>query len=544
MHKKKNGSYYTPQFLSDFITRYVATYFNVNDYLSVLEPSVGDGRFVRSFNRTAFPNTIRNYSFTAIEKILPELRKAQNASLEGRKHSTKYSFTKTDFLSFQETTKRKFSLILGNPPYIKKSLLTKKQIDYCKSIHSSAGLADKTIKNIWSAFLIRSTQLLNDDGVLAFVLPAELLQVKFSSELRTYLIEQFQRIEIFTFDDLLFESAGQDTIVLIAYKQHLNAGQYYTHISDTQQLVTNNFRLNQNAALSHNDTKWTHHFIAADDLDFLYNVARKLQKIDSYCESKPGIVTAANNFFIVNQETEQQYDLSKYAHPIIERGLFVNGNVIFNQDDFAALLGNGKPSKLLCFNDNDNFANLPKSVRKYLEIGSDTGLPERYKCKKRKKWFVVPNISSVPEGFFLRRSHLYPKILKNDAGVYITDTGYKIKMREHYELNHLIYSFYNSLTLTFTELIGRYYGGGVLELTPQEFKIIPVPNIGITEGDFNKYAEDFENKKTIDDILKGNDFFILNTSLGLAADEIKRIQEIYSVVVAKRMRHRDSHSGV
>ncbi len=73
-------------------------------------------------------------------------------------------------------------------------------------------------------FLVKSTILLNANGVLAFVLPSEFYEFKFAEEIREYLKTQFQRIEIYTFNDLMFECKGQDTIVLIAYKKHNNRG--------------------------------------------------------------------------------------------------------------------------------------------------------------------------------------------------------------------------------------------------------------------------------------------------------------------------------
>ena len=37
----------------------------------------------------------------------------------------------------------------------------------------------------------------------------------------------------------------------------------------------------------------------------------------------------------------------------------------------------------------------------------------------------------------------------------------------------ICYSFYNSLTLLYAEIAGRFYGGGVLELSPKEFRSLP-----------------------------------------------------------------------
>lgn len=532
---KNTGSYYTPEYLSGFMMRYVSANFRNLDKLCVFEPSVGDGSFAKAFNTTRFSKTINSFSFTAIDKIKPELKKAEQVAFSSRKLNTRYSFSKVDFLKYQSTLKKKFNLIVGNPPYIKKGLLNKTQINFCKEIHKSAKLSDSTVKNIWSAFLVRCSLLLDDSGILALVLPAELLQVKFAAELRVFLTEQFQRTEIFTFDDLLFECKGQDTILLIGFKRHEQKGQFFTHIENTAELENNNFTLTQNTGLTSTESKWSHHLLSSDELTFIHNIGKKLNNINHYCDSKPGIVSAANNFFIINEETEREYHLARHTKPIIQKGFFVNGSVVFDQRDFDNLVADGKPTKILCFNDVDvNRLNI--KTEEYLQIGEENKLPERYKCKMRKNWYVIPNISTVPEGFFFKRSHHYPKLLKNTADALVTDSAYKIEMRNGYNINHLIYSFYNSLTLTFAELNGRYYGGGVLELTPSEFKGLPVPNVPITARDFNTYTRNFENKNEILDVLNANDFHILNRSLDLSVEEIVRVKSICKKLIDKRFR--------
>ena len=44
------------------------------------------------------------------------------------------------------------------------------------------------------------------------------------------------RIEIFTFNDLMFECKGQDTIVLFAYKKSEQKGEFFTNISSKKQV--------------------------------------------------------------------------------------------------------------------------------------------------------------------------------------------------------------------------------------------------------------------------------------------------------------------
>jgi adenine-specific DNA-methyltransferase len=84
-------------------------------------------------------------------------------------------------------------------------------------------------------------------------------------------------------------------------------------------------------------------------------------------------------------------------------------------------------------------------------------------------------------------------------------------MADNFSIENLIFSFYNSLTLAFAELYGRYYGGGVLELTPNEFKKLPVPYIKLPSGSFNSFVKDFKIKVSIKQICDQNDKIILKS---------------------------------
>jgi len=521
MDKKSTGSYYTPSYLASFITKRVFSFGNKTS-LSILEPSVGDGAFVDEINKI---KQIK-ISLTALDINEVELEKAAT-----KWKKKKACFKTKDFLEYSNHSK--FSLIIGNPPYVKKNRLTSKQIDLCREIHKKEGLSEVSVKNIWTTFLIKSNTLLTDDGILAFILPSELLQVKFAEEVREYLKREFQRIEIFTFNDLMFECKGQDTIVLFAYKVHIEAGEFFTNIESKENLENNSFILNHNNLLVESKVKWTHHFLDSDELTFLYNLKQQLNTVNDICESKPGIVTAANNFFIINKFIEDKYNLSDYTKPIIQKGVFVNGSVVFNEEDLKNLENSNQPTKLLHLKDNDIVSD---NLNEYLSVGVDREIPDRYKCKIRNNWYVIPNISTRPEAFFFKRSHHYPKLLKNNSSAFVTDSAYKIRVRVGYNLNSLIYSFYNSLTLIFSEIEGRYYGGGVLELTPNEFKKLPIPYTEINDKEFDDFTAQFENKRNIEEILNQNDYYILNSTLQLNQIEINKLISIRKKLVSKRLR--------
>ena len=521
-NQKSTGSYYTPSYLADFISKRVLSHFESRIRMSILEPSVGDGAFIVELEK----EEKINISLTALDINESELKVA---STKWSKRTA--SFVKKDFLEYSTT--KKFSAVIGNPPYVKKNILTAKQIELSKEIHSSENLTEISVKNIWTTFLIKSNTLLATNGVLAFVLPSELLQVKFAEEVREYLKREFERIEIFTFNDLMFECKGQDTIILFAYKKAQQKGEYFTNITSKESLEQNHFILNNNNILVESNVKWTHHFLTSEELTFIDNLKSQLKTVNDYSYSKPGIVTAANKFFIIDKETEKRYNLSEYTKPIIQKGLFVNGSVVFSDGDIQKLEENNRPTKLLQLNDNDEIS---EKLRRYLAIGEMEEIPDRYKCKVRNKWYVIPNISNIPDAFFFKRSHMYPKLLKNNSNAFVTDSAYKIEMKNGFDLNSFIYSFYNTLTLLLSELDGRYYGGGVLELIPSEFKKLPIPYTTITDIEFDNFTQRFENKNNIEDILLLNDYKILNSTLGLNNLDIKRLSEIRNKLKKKRLR--------
>lgn len=502
-NKKNTGSFYTPKSIADFLVSYLSDKLEKKENISVLEPSAGDGIFVKTiYNHKTLSEKIKKV--VAVEQSKQELRKITKEIM----HKS-FSAIHSDFLEFQNDNKQNFSLVVGNPPYIKKNLLKAKQIEHCKKIHLNASLADNKPKNIWTAFLVRCIEFTAADGILAFVLPSELLQVKFAAELRELILKQFERVEIFTFNELLFKDCkGQDTLILIGEKKSEDKGVFYCNIEKLADLEERRFTLAQNVKIK--ESKWTHHHLETEEIELLEKVNKQLQTVNDYCSSKAGIVTAANDYFIVDKKTVDEYSLHDFVKPIIQKGVFVNGSVELSDKEFQMLVDKSKPTYLIALNKDSQIRTNAK-FWKYKQIGEDKNLHKRYKTSIRDNWYEVPNVGTAPEAFFFKRCNEYPKLIKNTANVLATDSAYKIEMRDNFQVENLIYSFYNSLTLAFAELHGRYYGGGVLELTPNEFKKLPVPYLTLNTLQFNSYVSTFKEKSSIKEICKQNDRAILKS---------------------------------
>ena len=525
--KKSTGAYYTPDYLADFVFSRLSKKMKVRKSISILEPSVGQGSFLFALLKTSLYKSKKIY-IKALDINKKELNKLKKTDFG----NILIDCIHRDFLHFMPLENEKYDLIIGNPPYIKRNLLSVNQIRIGTRIHKKSGLSGKNFKNIWSAFLVKSITLLNKNGMLAFILPAELLQVKYAKEFKQLIIDVFKRVEIYTFSDLMFECKGQNTIIIIGYKKHLAEGVYYTHINDIKQTKKNDILLVKNEALQSLDIKWIHHTLDSEDLKLLESIKTSLSCVKDYCVSKPGIVTAANNFFIIDSDTEEKYKWLKYTKPILQKGSYVQNRIVFKQSDYDELSSSGKPMKIICLSDDDIKKLNTKNIE-YLQIGEDMDIQNRYKCQLRNHWTIIPNISDPPEGFFFKRSHLFPKLIKNEAEVLVTDSAYKIQMNKDFDIDSFIFSFYNSLTFVFSELGGRYYGGGVLELTPNEFKELPIPFLNITKTVFDKLSNMFRISNDMKEILDYTDFMLLS-SIGLNREKILRIQNIRYILSQKR----------
>ena len=534
--KKQNGSYFTPHSLSDFLIKHIFEHYELPKSMKVLEPSCGDGRFISSLLKNT--NQSFFYDLTLVEKRETDL--AECLSLINHDSDRfKVSSHLQDYLVYQKEDNESYSLILGNPPYINKKMLSKKQINLCQQIHETAGLAINLIKNIWPSFLLSAALKLEENGVMCLVLPAELLQVNYAKELRRFILENFDKIEIFTFNELIFEKIEQDVIVLIAAKKYPNEfekGISFYHVNKLDDLKVPHYAKKNSNVHRKTLDKWTNYILDDTELEFVDSMRKSLKTIEHYCDkSSAGIVTAANSYFIVSQDEICNNRLHKYSEAILSKSIDIKNTINFSTKHHVELQNQNKRVNFIMFPDID-LSDLNEDAQKYINYGSSLKIDKRYKCKLREHWYHVPNVW-ISEGFFTKRSHLFPRLILNSAQVRVTDSFYRICMKKGYSIKNLIFSYYNSLTFVLAELEGRYYGGGVLELTPNEFKRLAIPYCDfISDNEFNTLESMFNNNSSLSDILEYTDKILLEDRLNVSKSDILKLKNIRESLVSRRLK--------
>ncbi len=530
-NKKTNGVYYTPDKLAAFLVLHSFQYLKAKK-ISILEPGCGDGKIVGQLLEYLKNNNSKEVLLDLIEKDEIELIKAASKlkNYNGVLDSSS-RILKGDYLEFHFNDDAKYNLIIGNPPYIKKGHLTKQQKELIKNIHEQAGLKG-FVKNIWTAFLVSAVLKIKRGGVLAFVLPSELLQTSYSNEIRDFVLKRFDKVQIFSFKELVFENIEQDVVILVAAgRSKLGCKELeYIQLQNLDSLVDTGQQ--KSSVHTHvNGTKWTNYILTEEELDLIKYLKKKLPKIGDYCTTSPGVVTAANSFFIKNNEFVENTNLMKYAKKILQKSSYSQNKIIFGKEAWNNLRDKGSPCYLLDFTVEST---LSKEADIYIKHGEDENIHKRYKCQRRHPWYSIPSLNTT-EVVYGKRSNLYPRMIVNKENFLVTDSFYRIFMKDEYSSLDLVYSFHNKLTFIFAELNGRQYGGGVLELTPNEFRSLPILLIKASYKDI-KFLDNKLTTEGIGSVLELTDKLILQDVLQLSAKDIDVLTHIYKKLLGKRVK--------
>jgi adenine-specific DNA methylase len=472
--EKLRGGYYTPPDLANFLARWVAQ----GRPKDILEPSCGNGVFLEVLDCAG----IGSARVVAFELDPVEAAKATERA---RSLTIETEVLNRDFLGWAlgELHKggQRFDGVVGNPPFVRYQYLPTNFQGAAAKVFSTLACRFTKHTNAWVPFVLASVALLRPGGRLAMVVPAEIIHVLHAQSLRTFLGETCRRLVIVDPEELWFEDTLQGAVLLMAEKKQKPSdpteglglvpvrGRSFLD-GDPGVIFARPIPMNGRTV----EGKWTRAFLDVAVRDLLDEV-EEFPSVHRFCDVADvdvGIVTGANKFFLVSDETVRTFGLEQWAHPMFGRSEHCPG-VIYDAKQHRTNGKVGLPSNFLWFP--DHAAGDDPKVAAYVRLGERQQLHTRYKCRIRKPWYTVPSVYSTGIGM-LKRSHDAPRLILNKAEAYTTDTAYRIRSLGT-RAETLVGAFVNPLTALSAELEGRTYGGGVLELVPSEIErlLVPVP---------------------------------------------------------------------
>ena len=562
--QKLRGGYYTPAPIAAFLSRWALD----GGARSVLEPSCGDGIFFDALGAqitaaSLWPGIVVD----AVEIVAEEAAKADRRAERLRAAGGDVRIANAEFFRWLEQAgqDRQWDAVIGNPPYIRYQYFDEDQRNWAELIFRRAGIPFSKRTNAWVPFVIASVEHLSPGGRLAMVIPAELLHVAHADVLRRLLEREMEQITVINLREIVFAGTLQGTILLLAVKRrHRPAVQLVREpqpslfpaewceesttpqiieidcVDDLQHIdVALNHRTSVMTSTQGLDGNWMLAVLAPDERRLVARLNRHpaIKRFAQIADVDIGIVTGANDFFVVDEPTVSRYELQAIASPMLAKSDLIGG-IRYTAQDHALNAQAGKPVYFLRFPD-EPLAALPSKMADYIRLGETRGLQTRFKCRIRDPWYVVPYVW-VSEVAMLKRSHKSPRLVLNELGAYSTDTAYRIRMRSECKsrAHDLVFSFLNSLTFLSAELEGRHYGGGVLEMVPSEIERLLIPLKRADAQELMEVDRMVRRRVDVDDLLQCTDPLILQSGLGLSDAEIAILQTAYRRLRDRRLRVR------
>jgi adenine-specific DNA-methyltransferase len=195
-YKNKFGQYFTPEIVANFMIELA----DITTDSKILEPSCGQGVFLDLFQKKGFENVI------AFEIDTELATKFSNVRYE--------SFVTTNI-------KEKYDLIIGNPPYIRWKNLE----DNLKQELASNSLWNKYCNSLCDylyIFILKSIELLKDDGQLIFICPEYWMNTTHSVTLRNYMISNGYFEKIYHLNETpIFDKVTISTVIFKYVKSQI-----------------------------------------------------------------------------------------------------------------------------------------------------------------------------------------------------------------------------------------------------------------------------------------------------------------------------------
>lgn len=460
---RNKGQFWTP----DWVAKAMVSYVLDNSTTSVFDPATGRGAF---FNALKKINKNIKFFGTDIDKevLKDNTYKEGNCIVEER-----------DFL--KSPPQNNFSAIVANPPYIRHHRLdynTKLMLKKLALNITGTKIDGRAGYHIY--FLIQALNKLENNGKLAFIMPADTCEGTFSTKLWAWITRNYCLECVITFDGEATPFPGVDTnaVVFLIKKTSQREKLYWVRVKkaysdDLVEFVKSDF-VNDNFATLSVQKRSIKEALQT-------GLSRPEQKnstqyvLSDFAKVMRGIATGANEFFFLRKEEAEHYAIPKeFIKLAIGRTKDTHGDIL-TRDDIEKLEKTGRPTCLLSFNKTEK--ELPASVISYIQKGVELGLPNRSLIKQRKPWYKMEE-RKIPPLLFTYLGRKNTRFIKNKACI-VPLTGFLciyplIKDEKYIEslwtvLNH-------PDTIKNLILVGKSYGSGSIKVEPRNLERLPIPD--------------------------------------------------------------------
>lgn len=508
--RRQLGAFYTPQGTAQLMADWVLR--TPSD--RILEPSYGDGSFLSVVKELSASRGWADVEISGVEIDQQPFEEAISRDLISRERAI--------LRDFLDVPRFPVDAVIGNPPYVRLRHLPDDQNDRALRITEELlGTRMESSGSVWMPFVLHAAQFLRPGGRMALVLPYELTYVRYARPLWAYLAANFGDLSVIRAHDRLFPDLLQEAVVLLAdAKGHSTTSvelKAFENIEDlNQDRPAIEKRISVDRIIS-GERVFLEALLSEDLQELLVTRIQTITRPASdYAGFHIGYVSGDKTFFQPTPEAVTNFNLPATSLiPSLTSTRKLKGIGLMTSDIPGA-------SYEPLFMPN-NPTNLTGGELAYIEYGESQKVHERYKCRVRNPWFIVPWVKT-PDLILSVFCEL-PLLMINDAEFVASNSLLCGYMRDEHATTTFAASWYTSLTALQCELQVHSLGGGVLVLVPRETGNVRIPWAGSVPSGHLERLGHFLSRDRLEDAYSLGDQTILNGICRLSLGEIDLIEE-------------------
>ncbi len=443
---------------------------------TVFDPAVGAGAFFRAAKVISRERN-RALKLLGVETDPDALAQAEASGLS---KADLAGVEIADFVS--RSDERCYSAVVANPPYIRhhrlRPELKSKLRVFAKSLIGER-LDGRAGLHIY--FLLRALQLLERDGRLAFIIPADSCEGVFAPLLWRWITTNYRLDAIITFtrEASPFPNVNTNPVIALIRNRAPRSVFWWAQCRRAETSALKDWLQSESGNLTSDDLYVCEREVEEGLKTGLSRAPASRQAsgpvLGDFAHVLRGIATGSNDFFFLTRSQAEEYEIdSEFLLRAIGRTRDVPKDEV-TERTLRELDARGRPT-LLFAPDGRAVDLFPRGVRRYISKGEQMGLPHKALISQRRPWYKMETRRTPPFLFaYLGRRNA--RFIRNRAGC-VPLTGFLCiypKSEEPDFIESLWQALNHPDTIANLSLVGKTYGNGAIKVEPRALERLPLP---------------------------------------------------------------------